>query len=45
MIGIDSKKDFETSLIEIEASSENPMLFIREEVHGKHIPGNHRYYM
>ena len=37
MIGIGSKKEFETLLIEIEASGENLMLFICEEVHGKHI--------
>ena len=43
MIGIDSKKEFEALLIEIEASGEDPMLFSREEVHGKHISGNHRY--
>ena len=45
MIGIDSKKEFENLLIEIESSGEDPMLFIREEVHGKHISGNHRYHV
>ena len=29
----------------MEESGEDPMLFIREEVHGKYISGNHRYYV
>jgi len=41
MIGIDSKKEFKNLLIEIEASGEDPMLFILEEVHGKYISSNH----
>jgi hypothetical protein len=45
MIGIDSKTDFESLHVEIEASGEDPMLFIREEVHGKYVPRNHRYYV
>ena len=45
MIGIWSKKEFEALHIEIEASGEDPMLFIREEFHGKHISGNHRYHV
>ncbi len=45
MIGIDSKKEFEALLKEIEASGEDPMLFIREELHGKHISGNRRYHV
>jgi hypothetical protein len=45
MIGIESKKEFETLLREIEASGEDPMLFIRDYVHGKHISGNHRYHV
>ncbi len=43
MSGIDNKQDFKSLLIEIENSGEDPMLFIREEVRGKHIFGNHRY--
>ncbi len=45
MIGIDSKKEFEALLIEIEASGKDPTLFIRKEVHGKHISGNHCYHV
>jgi len=45
MIGIESKKEFEDLLIEIEACGEDPMRLIREEVHGKHISGNHRYHL
>jgi hypothetical protein len=37
MIGIESKKDFESLLVEIEASGEDPKLLIREEFYGKHI--------
>ncbi len=45
MIRIDSKKEFEALLIEIKVSGEDPMLFTREEVNGKHISSNHRYYV
>ena len=43
IIGLDSKKEFETLVIEIAASGEDPMLFIREEFHGKHISGYHHH--
>ena len=46
MIGIENKQDFESLLAEIEASGEDPMLFIREEVHENHrypVSGDHRY--
>ncbi len=45
MSGIDNKQDFESLLIEIKKSGEDPMLFIREEVRGKHISENHRYHV
>ncbi len=45
MSRIDNKQDFEALLIEIEKSGEDPMLFIREEVRGKHMYGNHRYHV
>ena len=45
MIEIENKKEFKSLLVEIEASGEDPMLFIREEVNGKHISRNHRYYV
>ena len=43
MIGIGSKKDLKLLLVEIEASDKDPKLYIRKEVHGKHISGNHIY--
>jgi hypothetical protein len=45
MIGIVNKKDFETLLKDIESSGEDPMVFIRDEVNGYHISGNHRYWV
>ena len=45
LIGIETKKYFESLLVEIEASGEDPMLFIREEDHDKHISSNHRYHV
>ena len=44
-IGFENKKEFESLLAKIEASDEYPMIFIREEVPGKHISGNHIYYV
>ncbi len=45
MSWIDNKQDFESLLIEIEKSGEDPILFIRDEVRGNHIFGNHRYHV
>ena len=43
MIGIKNKREFENLLSEKEAAGEDPMLFIRDKIRGKHISGNHRY--
>ena len=45
MIGIVHKKDFETLLKDIEYQGEDPIIFIRDEVKGYRISGNHRYWV
>ena len=41
----DNKGQFEKLLHDIEKKGDDPIIFIRDEVLGKHISGNHRWHI
>ncbi len=41
----DNKGQFEKLLQHIEKKGGDPIIFIRDDVHGKHISGNHRWHI
>ena len=40
-----NKSAFETLLLSVENGGEDPIVFIRDKIYGKHISGNHRWFI